>query len=95
MKYSTLLAQVIKTTKRILISCLIFPLVSCQPTDKSYIIHGNACKLWLLFDKLNSKSGNTPFVICFDRDYYQCYVLQSNGSLRKRKTSDVHDSDLS
>lgn len=78
-----------KAFKNYLLQILLFFFASCQSSDKNYFVHGNDCKLWLLFDNSITKSGKTPYILCFDKDQYGCYLIQSNGALKKRFNGDV------
>lgn len=72
-----------------LLQLMFFFFISCQSTDKESYVYGNDCKLWLLFDRSISDSGKTPFILCFDKEYFNCYSIKSNGGLSKRLNDDL------
>jgi hypothetical protein len=68
---------------------VLFFFIGCQSTNKEHLVYGRDCKLWLLFDSTITTSGKTPFVLCFNKKYYNCYSIKSDGLLRKRVNDDL------
>ena len=62
---------------------------SCESIEKKHLVYGKNCKLWLLNDTSIVSNGITPYLLCFDKTEYQCYLVQSNGAVSKRLKSDI------
>jgi hypothetical protein len=72
------------------LSFIIF--ITCNSHDEEALVCGAECKIWILYDeqiRSSFQTGHTPFVFCFNNNFYQTYLVTGNGSLKRRKQGHI------
>lgn len=63
----------------LLLFAIFFCCCTTTSSEKKHNVHGDFCKIWLLYDE-----KYLPIVLCFDNIEYQDYKIKNNGRLTMR-----------